>query len=421
MTLATARYFNESVNMQAIQHQLDMKLFEQILPFFKEMKALKNPTSKQIQPFADKVAKTTKSVLNMTINFEVKMDDAMAAYMHVPMLGKNHTLLNLDRRRHMTNTDLREELAKTLKDTEGSISAETGRVTGFLADIPIKIVIAKEYLDTDSILSAEEACAVYLHELGHAWTYFYMLSSTIRTNVVIHAAMYEYEFGKNSQADADRLYTLEGVTGMSIPDKKSVAAKGNEAVVISILNEQVKLQRSEFGTTGFDNSGAEAIADQFVARQGAGVYIVTGLDKLQNRSKRMSATVKLLMSVLFMIGTIKLYGAPLLISLLLIDPTAGDYDDPYKRAKRVREQIVSSLRNKDMTREERRKRLGELEVIDGVMDTIKENEPLLDFIWRNVIEGGSSRVKEKIRQEQLESLINNDAYVLGSVLETNIK
>lgn len=419
MSNSFARHLRESVNMQSLAHQKGRELFTELLPLFKEIREIDPKDDAGLKSKAAEISKVVKDRLNVTSTLKVEMKDKDAAYMHIPRLDKNHPLLNLNKRKYLSNAQLRERLKESLKETEGGIDSSTGRAFGFISKIDIDIVIGIDYLKEGSVLTPEETTAVYLHELGHAWTYFYMLGSTIRTNVVIHAAMYDYEFGKNTQADADRLYQLEGVTGMRLDDKVKTASQGNEAVAISILNEQVKMQRSEFGTTGFDNSGAEAIADQFVARQGAGVHIVTGLDKLHKQHAIFKRTTKIMLQLLWVIGNIKLFGTPLIIGIFLSDPTAGDYDDPYKRAKRVREQIVSSLRDKTLTKEERRTRLEELTIIDEVMDGVRDNEPLFDFIWRRVVEGGSSRMKAKLNQERLESLINNDVYVLGSVLEIN--
>lgn len=418
MNNTLTRHFNEVPNMQSLQHQLNYSLFNKLVPIFKDYRETQVITDQSTAEFTGSVEAVTKTILNMKVNLEITTKDPETAFMVIPKLDKNHPLLNSSTRKSLDNSDLRKQLKESLGKVTAEIDSSTGRVDGFLKDIPINIVMGFNHVKRDSNMTPEEATAIYLHELGHAWTFFYMLGGTLRTNVVIHAAMYDYEFGKDSKKDADRMFIIEDSIGGKLTESTASAAKGNEAVAISILNRQVEMQRSEFGTTGFDNSGSEAIADQFLTRMGAGVHVVTALDKLSRRSFAFN-TSKVILQILATVATIGLYGAPLLIAILLTDPTTGDYDDPYKRAKRVREQIVASLRNKKLPPEMRRAKLSELDAIDSVMDKVKDNEGLYDFIWRRVIEGGNKRVKAKINQERLESLINNDLYVLGSVLTLN--
>jgi len=418
MNSTIARRFNDVVNMQSITHQQDDVLFNPLLTLFQQYRDAGDYSTAATTEFTTAVAKVTNDTLNIKVIFTADHKSRREAYMHVPRLDRNHPLLNLANRKRLDNTDLRDRLNKDLKTVHATIDPKTGRVGGFLSELECKIVMGIGLLDKSSILTPEESTAVYLHELGHVWTYFYMLGSTLRTNVVIHAATQDYEFGKDSKADHTKLIIIEELTGTTIDDKVAVAAKGNDAVAISLVNRQVTMQRSEYGTTGFDESGSEAIADQFTARQGAGVHLVTGLDKLQRTSSVFRAG-KVVLEILATLSIIGLHGSPLLIAIFLTDPTTGTYDDPFKRAKRVREQIVSSLKDKGLSTEMRRKRLTQLDVIDSVMDKIESNESLFEFIWRRVIEGGNSRVKNKLIQEGIESLINNDLYVLGTVLTIN--
>lgn len=410
------RHFNENVNMQALQHQIDQKLFMSLLPVFEKHRALDEVSTSGDKEFTAEVERIVKSTLNMSIDFNI--EEKYKAYMRIPQIDKNHPLINKSIRRGMDNRELRQRLKEDLGKVEASIDPTTGRLEGFLTGITVFIALGRSMLSKRSILTVEESVAVFLHELGHGWTFFYMLGGTLRTNVVIHAALHDYQFGKDPKADYKKLLVIEQATGSTISDKGKVASKGNDAVAISLINRQVQMQRSEYGTSGFDESGAEAIADQFVSRQGAGVHIVTGLDKLE-RYYSLPKVIAIIGDILAALSVIGLYGSPLLIAVFLTDPTTGSYDDPYKRAKRVREQIVSSLKEKGLTKEERRKRLHQLDTIDTVMDKVKDNEPLFDFIWRKVIEGGNAHVKNKLIQEGIESLINNDLYVLGSVLTVN--
>lgn len=408
-----------TVNMQSLQHQRERQLFHELLPIFTELLNLGTNYKK-----APKLAKQVDAVvldrLNMKTTLTIDTENITAAHMHIPHLGNNNVLLNRATRQVIDNKELKKHLKERMSETQGGVDTKTGRVFGFLEKINIKITIGTDLACRQGFLTAEEVTAIYLHELGHGWTFFYMLGGTLRTNVVIHAAMYDYQFGEDKARDTERLFILEGATGVKIDNKTVTSKNGNEAVSISLIQQQVAMQRSEFGASGFDNSSAEAIADQFVARQGAGVHVITGLDKL-GRDSLVGPKIRTLMSVLKVLATLKLYGAPLLISIFLTDPTTGTYDDPYKRAKRVREQIVASLKDKNLSKEQRRTRIEEIAVIDEVMDGIEDNEPFFDFLWRRVIEGGNKHVKAKVNQEMLESIINNDLYVLGSVLSTKVK
>lgn len=412
------RFLALSPTMLSIQQQTNDVIFDKLVPLFAGIREDGAKAVTKQKAFSKQVREAVKQAFNMDVTLHIENKNKDAAHVIIPQLDKNHPLLNRKTRPHINNRQLREQLEKDLSLSWASVDPTTGRVDGFLATLPVNITIGVDYIVDGSILTVEEAVAVFLHELGHAWTYFYMLGGTLRTNVVIDAAMRDYKFGENPKEDAERIMVIEQAMHVKLPNSKSNAAKGNNVVAISILNKQIEMQRSEYGTTGFDESGAEAIADQFTARCGAGVHIVTGLDKLQKRNGLIRAG-SVILDLLSALATIKLFGAPLLIAVFMTDPTKGSYDDPYKRAKRVREQVVASLRDKSLPSSVRRQKLTELDTIDQVMETVKENESLFDFIWRRVIEGGNSRVKDKINQERLESLINNDLYVLDSVLTLN--
>lgn len=418
MNFSLNRFLKESPTMMAIKHQSNEVLFDDLVALFEAVREEPVINPQVIKRLTQDVNKVVSDALDMKVDFQVDLKKKHTAYMHLPMLDKNHPLLNKSKRKVVDNRQLREVLGKDLKDSWAAVNRDTGRVSGFLTKIEVKIVLGLGFITRDSMFTPQETAAVFLHELGHGWTYFYMLGGTLRTNVIMHAAMHDYEFGKDAKKDNERILIIEQAANIELPQAVRTAAKGNDAVAISLIERQAEMQRSEFGTTGMDESGSEAIADQFTARMGGGVHVVTGLHKLE-RKGIITRSALFMLHILAILNALKLYGASMLISVFLTDPTRGDYDDPYKRAKRVREQLVASLRSKDLSPTERRTRLQELDAIDEVMEKVKDNEPLFDFIWRRVIEGGNSRVKAKLNQERLESLINNDLYVLGSVLEVN--
>ena len=171
----------------------------------------------------------------------------------------------------------------------------------------------------------------------------------------------------------------------------------------------------------YDFNTWEYLSDQYASRNGAGRYLVTGLAKLYDGSNHISfrgTAMYLAMEAIkiLLICTIQLM--PLAFALISMDGAGdGTYDKPGARMKRVRDQIVENLKDKELSKDDFVRLKADLDAIDEVTKGINDRRQWLGVLW-DAISPYSRKVynQERIQQE-LESIAMNELFVKAAELK----
>ena len=323
---------------------------------------------------------------------------------------------------------------KIIKDIEklnsGTIDLRNAKVTGIFSSLPVDIYMGFDDLKRSG-LSSREIAAVLMHEVGHAFVGFELTFNTLLTNQILLAA-HKSLVNKDHTQYEYVLKTTERVlgenSGIYTELKDETDSKVVTVVLMTKFNEK---RRSELGTAAYDYSAYEALADNFATRMGLGRELVTGLETIlrihgapeYHRGTRITILVvqvvmNVYLSVLGIIGGpvgMLIMGA--LIFLLMTwgssDGAKGNntYDKLTIRYRRIREQIINYLKNRNLDQKLVKKLLQDLNVIDKVIEDARDYTSFYGVIGNIIYPSNWVLSSRKNTQRVLEELAANDLYV----------
>ena len=102
----------------------------------------------------------------------------LGAFIALPPIDKNHVFVQNYWRERFAGSELGEALVALRDNPRGTVDTQSGMVGGVFKELRVTINMGQS-LVMGSELSAEELAAITLHELGHAYTYFLHLGTTV--------------------------------------------------------------------------------------------------------------------------------------------------------------------------------------------------------------------------------------------------
>lgn len=409
-----------SPSLEAIAFQSNGLLFQELTLAFTALEKIRNPTQTEVD--AQGIPALVKRRTGMTVSFGVDPCPQPNAYVIPPSIDKNHALVMPEWRQYVGNKE-GVTLANASKGAlQGSVDLKTGMVSGVFTQITFSTFLTAGLLQSTAFTGAEKA-AVYLHELGHLFTYCEFLGFTVTTNIHLHAAT-EAIF---NEPDLVRKYQIvteaSKVLGVKFEDPDALVKIGNKEVLQTvILRETLTQTRSAMGSSIYDLTGWEALSDQFATRHGAGRDLVTALVKI-HKGQMMPAyqstllhliltAIKVVWFMLIVVGT---WGVGLL--LLMINPAVKLYDDPEARLSRIRRDMTAALKDRDLPAAARSKVLEDIEVIDAILEPINDKRGMLELLHTAVSPKGRRQYNQLQFQVDLEKLVNNDFFLTAAKLK----
>lgn len=310
---------------------------------------------------------------------------------------------------------LKQDRSHNFKKIIGSfVDRENGKFHGEISNFPFKISIGKGSLMGG--LTPEETSAFILHEVGHLFSYFESFMMTMQMNYIIGEAV---EKCRTDDIDYKSSVLKELVDKDVVEDidPKSISKLQVKDIEAALIASFYQTTMTRFGGTMYRGTDWEQQADQFVVRMGGGKHLVTGLEKLMPKFG-LSTRKTMLVSFIYNITTLLVsFGLLTLITYISHKLFLGDatYDNPKERLNRIRSEMVGHLKVLDDS-ETTKKVLEELTVIEEVIRKTYTNEESDPFMSKIVLWTSPNlrKLKSQKEQEQLvESLINNDLYILS--------
>ena len=199
--------------------------------------------------------------------------------------------------------------------------------------------------------------------------------------------------------------------------------------------------RSISGSSVYDRTSFETLADSFAVRMGYGAPLASGLEKITSQYKylhifaeamMLAATVGSLITAFKLLSVILAGKASFMIVMVLIQNLltvmtlvdnkrvkTGDYeyDNTHDRFARIKRNIIEQLKNDSITAKDKRAILEQLQVVDEALNaSINVPSPLRSALK---LVFASDRVSQRSidAQQEIEKLIANDIFVSASKLE----
>lgn len=416
--------------LESISHQKSSQFFNSISVVFKELLDSSVSKTSIVRPFVKRLEKITFEYTGLSINLHVVNDRIPNGGITIPHIDKNHPLIQ-ECFRHITNNSDSDNLLKDGNGIiRGMVDRDKSKVGGAFSKLKVDVTLTTGLFSPILAFTSGEVSAIFLHELGHIFTYFEYLGTNITTNYILQNASRAL-LGKREVVQKYKVVdNVEKSLSIKIDDKEALFKSTKESTVhLTMLREVLTKRHAELDSTTHDMTGWEMLADQFASRHGCGRDAVTSLDKMY----RMGASSEYYGSGIFLLieaaklveglfikipYVLSTQGVTSVLAMLTSDPNERLYDKPRSRIIRIRRDMVSRLKVKGLDKEEKKSLLTSVTVIDNILDKMVERRDLLEYLWSTIIPKSKKDYKQLQFQQDIETLITSDLYVKAAKIET---
>lgn len=356
------------------------------------------------------------------IKFGINPSKMVNAYMMPPQLDVNHPFYTTMGMAWLPEPGQQKTLGVnpgSKKQVEVWTNDANYTVGGAWSKVEIQLEILKGMMKHKSFTDGQIA-AIFLHELGHAYTYLSLFGKLSRKNWLTSEAVKDILGAPDLEKRVQVLTRLEGELDISIKNKEKVSQEPEKIrgkVLESIIITEVACN---LGTTSanknFDTRNIEQIADQFAIYHGAGADLATGMLELYRGFGVMEAK-STITYVIFEVIKIMFFGVltsgnPILAVLILLIaiPSNKVYDDPEARVELIRKQTIESLKHYKDQPEMHKKLMEQLEVMEGLKGLLKDRRSLYTLIYQTISPRGRSMYRQEVFMKSVENLLYNDTY-----------
>jgi len=422
------------VSLEMIDFQ-DDSLHKELTALYEAMKKLDTKamaSSKEAIAIEDLIFKRTGIKIKFT------MDDG-GAYCLPPTVDKNNPLIHNVYREWYTNAPSLKMIEKAGGVIRGTVNLAKSQVSGVFSEMECLVNMSDWWVSgkfAGGGFTAAELSAITLHEIGHLFTGFEYLWHSVTTNQVLAGVAKGLD--QSSDVGDRELVLISAARALNLDETamKDLAKTGTDkAATVLIIQEITKNARSEIGSDLYDFNNWEQLADQFAARHGAQRDLITSLDKIHHLvgdlSVRGTGMYVMLESVkvLLLLGTIWMATTPLVGAITvpffflfawICADSAGDpiYDRPGVRLKRIRDQLVEQLKDRDISKELSARVQEDIHAVDRLLATVKDKFQLFDILCNFLSGEKRNRLKQEKLQQELETLSANDLFVKSAELKT---
>lgn len=414
------------ISLEAISFQKDEKFFLALTKAFTDFRTTERTKADITQLnllLSDIVRKHTR----ISTVFEVNKRTSIGAWVIPPTIDRNNPLVAayskaMDNRSYQGALIIRRQL-----NNVGYVDLQKGTVHGIYEKVLTAIQLSTGFLMTDTMEVEEQAAAV-LHEVGHIFTYFEYLGTHIKMNYALSSVTAAVMGTNDHQRRVQILEDLSHTEGYSFDINAAAEIKDGVTLQTILIGEGLKKVRSELGSDIYDLKGAEYLADQYAARQGAARANVTGLTKtsmygssLSLRSNGTFMIVEAIKAVVWLTASAVTLGGAAWVTVIygvIANPIADSYDTPKDRFTRIKHQVIEALKDPENTPERRKALLEDLEVIERIEDTVSNRRTLFEYIFTNIVPSHKKQWKQQVLQQELEAIAANPLFIASAKLQS---
>ena len=285
----------------------------------------------------------------------------------------------------------KDEYLKRIHGRKGFVDLKSARVGGYLADVKNYLIINFFSLKSEK-MTASEVCAVIMHEIGHAFVGLETHHNLTTTNAVIAEVLNEINNNKTDKA----YYIFKKHFDQKDIDQASLGGQKEVTDFYGKLAQAyVGELQSQFLNNKYDETNYENLADSFATRFGLGKDLVSGLHKLHVnyavliRDTRLVWFIALFIEMLYILIWVALTGSvawgiviPIVLATVFgLIETAGHmtYDEPLDRYNRIKNNIISNLKNQKLPVKVVKELIEQYQYIDEVIKTFMKPPSVFDL------------------------------------------
>jgi hypothetical protein len=375
----------------------------------------------------DKLVKCVKDHTGLWISFEIGGANAAT---YVPDVNANHILhsnelkeiFNLNQvETEKTILDLSRKYSKS--EIKGYVDLKKSKVSGVFSEIHNHMYINRRLINGGRYTPAEIASFI-IHEIGHVFTFFEYSTRIVSTNQALSLLASTIDNRMSLETKEIVFLNLKDKVGL---DQISLDAlkqsKTKEEASLIILNCSIEKTKSEIGSSLYDYTSCEYLADQFASRHGAARDLSTALDKLRVDMLYMSAGVYVIMlsvmSVYMALTTGTLVAIPLFIGMftvitiiatILSKDGKDNYDNDKSRIQRLKNQNTERLKNPKLSSVEKKLFIEQNESIDKLLKLYSDNKSVFEFVAYYIKPSYRTAKDYEDLQKSLEKLGSNTLF-----------
>ena len=270
-------------------------------------------------------------------------------------------------------------------------------------------------------LTVEEITAAILHEIGHHFTFFMYLAETVKTNIVLSSINRSNYFNSDKKTRTKFLDDIGDILDINIKDNNILSSSGKDVLFTVILSEVTNKPRSDTGSSIYDARTREFLADQYVVMNGAGKDLATGMAKWYKVFGKATVDIDARMKInifKYIVVALTNIGPQIILTWAIFNETKenlpSSYDAPKLRLIKMKEQLTSILKNRNINKELKIEILDDIDAIDYLINRMVEYQDYTFFILKRVLPWSRKRESISKLQHDYESLAYNDFYKLSA-------
>lgn len=330
----------------------------------------------------------------------------------------------------------------------GVMDYKKARVNGLFANLPPSPIHVLGGLINQ--YSPEEIASVYLHELGHHWTFFEFLGIYNCRNAVIANTIHEVLETKDEQERIAILVEESNYWNLEITSEelKDLVKLNDENLIKVWAGTHQRAFTHDKGFVQYDYNTSEVIADQFAARLGASVAQASSLSGMWSKrrndkqSENRYAFISMGLAGLSAVSLIAISALSTPFVALTLTPVvlisafmskwffedgvdyvkAGNgwtYDNQRDRLKRIYNEVLSYLKNAKLPPDERKLVLTNLATLNEIINLVEEaNNGIFAKLLRIFSSSYKNQEKKRLYQQMVEELLANQLYVTSAKFKT---
>lgn len=341
-----------------------------------------------------------------------------------PAINKNNPLIASFHRAYSSSADGIAMIKAAPGLVQGGVNLRTSQATGIFTKLQHRLALPLNYIVGKSYTAAELA-AITIHEVGHIFTYYEYITRSVTTNQVLAGLAKALDGTGNVIEREAILLTAHKALRLGTEGVADLAKSNNTKVVEAVvLSNVMRSTASELGSNIYDATSWEYLSDEFATRHGAGRDLVTALGKLYQRDWNISFRSTPVfyafeaLKILFYVGNLMFGNFLPLVSMILISmPGNETYDTPEARLKRIRNQIMENLKQKDLSETDSENLREDLAAVDMVLDKANDRRDIFGMFWTTVSGSQRRAWNQQELQKQLESIAANDLFLKASAIK----
>lgn len=441
----------EGLGLEAIAHQSDSILHDSLTSILRRANGVSNES--EWGSLIQEMEKVIRTRLDASVKIFVVRTPAEFS-LSQPALTRNNALFYKTAAGHDDKEFV--DYAHPFRGVfEGGVDRAKSKLLGDFRNATAQLMLPVQALRGE-IADPEDWAAGIIHELGHLFSYLEYIDLLTATNMVLLEVARVWSGNYPAKTRATIIDTIEKATGGKVEDKEELIANDDFMAAEGVItNLAFKRIRNELGIEHYDNRMFEFLADQFCARHNCARNQVQLLDKLERNAtwlfrdwqycstssmvlwnaldvvQLLTANYVGAMAARLLVGksiintsvkgtnaVVDLVAAPLIDTVLFsVLGKYKRYDSPEDRYAALRQEVVASLKNRDLSKEYIAARLRELEGIDDLIGRLNKL-PTITRAFSKYVANSVLGIRQTFRiQKEYEKLANNDIYYRAAQLD----